>query len=316
MTKNTKGILLAVSAALAVSNVYIFSKAALKEVHLAQFGVFWFGLGIIWNLVFIFSLKKHKKISQLERSSFLALGLIALLEMFATVFFFLAINTVDNPTIVSFLANINPFLVTALGFFLLKERFNLIEGIGMTITLVGAFIISFRGGEIGELFINGTQYVILSGIIYAFSNVVAKKNIKKLDASFLAMSRILLLFIVSLGSMFYFNLSFEIPKSAMINISIGSVLGPFLTATLGYLALKYIEISKASMIGSIRSLFVLVGSFLFFSNIPGTIQIIGGSFTILGVILISLGHLKKNTEAVTKHHNYNNPDKRENAKNL
>ncbi len=300
MTKNTKGIILAVASALAVSNVFIFSKAALKEVHLAQFGVYWFGLGIIWNLVFIIALKKHKKIALLERSSFMALGLISFLEMFATIFFFLAINTVDNPTIVSFLANINPFIITVLGFFLLKERFNLTEGFGMAITLIGAFIISFKGSVLGELFINGTQYVVLSGIIYAFSNIVAKKNIKKLDASFLAMSRLLLLFIASFGSMLYFNLSFELPKSAMINISIGSVLGPFFTATLGYLALKYIEISKASMISSVRSLFVLIGSFLFFGNIPGSIQLIGGTFTILGVILISMGKIRLKRNAAVK----------------
>jgi len=296
LTKNTKGIILTISAALAVSNVFIFSKAALQEVHLAQFGFYWFGLGMIWNLIFIFALKKHKKFSQLDWSSFKALGLIALLEMFGTIFFFLAIKTVDNPTIVSFLANINPFIITILGFFLLKERFNLIEVFGMAITLIGAFVISFKGGAMGELFINGTEYVVLSGIIYAFSNVIAKKNIKKLDASFLAMSRILLLFAASFGSLLYFNLSFEIPQSALINISIGSVLGPFFTATLGYLALKYIEISKASMIGSVRSLFVLVGSFLFFGNVPGSIQLIGGTFTILGVILISLGKIRLKKE--------------------
>lgn len=294
MTKNTKGIILAVSAALAVSNVYIFSKAALQEVHMAQFGVYWFGLGIIWNLIFILAFKKQRKINQLNKKSWMALGLIALLEMVGTIFFFLAINTVENPAIVSFLANINPFIITALGFFFLKERFNKIEGVGMAITLLGAFVISFKGSEMGQLFINGTQYVVLSGIVYAFSNLVAKKNIKNLDPSFLAMSRILLLFLASLGALIYFNLSLELPKSALINISIGSVLGPFLTATLGYLSLKYIEISKAAMVRSVRSLFVLVGSFLLFGNIPGSVQLIGGAFTILGVILISLGKVRLN----------------------
>lgn len=297
MTKNTKGIILAVSAALAVSNVYIFSKAALNEVHLVKFGLYWFGLGIIWNLIFILALKKHRKIKQLNKSSWSALGIIALLEMVGTIFFFLAIKTVENPAVVSFLANINPFIITALGFFLLKERFNTIEGFGMAITLIGAIIISFNGSEMGELFINGTHYVIMSGIIFGFSNLIAKKNINKLDPSFLAMSRIILLFFVSLIALFYFNLSFEIPKSALINISIGSILGPFLTATLGYLAIKYIEISKAAMVRSVRSLFVLVGSFLFFNNIPGIYQLIGGAFTILGVILVSLGKLKFNKQA-------------------
>ena len=41
---SVKGILIALGAALAVSNVYIFSKAALRSVHIAQFGFYWFGL--------------------------------------------------------------------------------------------------------------------------------------------------------------------------------------------------------------------------------------------------------------------------------
>ena len=86
----------------------------------------------------------------------------------------------------------------------------------------------------------------------------------------------------------------SIPVSALKNIAIGSVLGPFLTATLGYMSLKYIEVSKASMVRSVRSLFVLVGAYIYFGNFPTYWQIIGGIITISGVILISLGKLKLN----------------------
>lgn len=52
LSKNAKGILLAMAAALAVSNVYIFSKAALNEIHLAQFGVYWFGYNLELGIYF------------------------------------------------------------------------------------------------------------------------------------------------------------------------------------------------------------------------------------------------------------------------
>ncbi len=45
MTTPLKGYLLALLSVVAISNVYIFSKVALKEVSLPQFGVYWFGLG-------------------------------------------------------------------------------------------------------------------------------------------------------------------------------------------------------------------------------------------------------------------------------
>jgi len=70
ISNNTKGVLLAIAGALAVSNVYIFSKAALNEIHLAQFGFYWFGLGIIWNLIYIISFGKYKLFFNIKKSSF------------------------------------------------------------------------------------------------------------------------------------------------------------------------------------------------------------------------------------------------------
>ncbi len=288
-----KGILLALAAAFAVSNVYIFSKAALKYIHLAQFGFYWFGLGIIWNLIYIFIFGKQRNLKFLEKRSWWILLSIACLEMAGTALFFMAINKVENPAVVSFLANVNPLLVTILGIILLSERFNISEFIGMIITLSGALMISYNGSTtLKGLFIPGTGYVWLSGIIFSFSNIIAKKNISKLDPSFLAMARILLLFSLSLIMLFVFKLPFKIPANAFKNVVIGSVLGPFLTALLGYLSMKYIEVSKASIVRSIRSLFVLVGAFIYFGSLPTQIQIIGGLLTICGVIFISIGKLK------------------------
>lgn len=293
LNNNLKGIGLAVGAALAVSNVYIFSKAALNEVHLAQFGLYWFGLGIIWNLIYIFIKGKHSKFKDLSKRSIRALSAIAMLEMVGTLFFFLSIKTVSNPAVVSFLANINPLFVTTLGILFLKERFNKIEFVGMAVLLTGAVIISVTSSSaIDGIFIPGVQYVLISGFLFSIASVIAKKQIKYVDASILALSRILLLFLFSLGSLLYLNLDYVIPETAFYNIAIGSVLGPFLTATLGYMSLKYIEVSKAAMVRSVRSLFVLVGAYVYFGSLPGNWQIIGGLFTILGVILISTGKLK------------------------
>ncbi len=290
-----KGIFLALAAAFAVSNVYIFSKAALQQIHIAQFGVYWFGLGIVWNLIYIFIFGKQKGLKHLTKNSWLVLLLIAVLEMFGTVLFFMAINKVENPAVVSFLANVNPLLITTLGILMLHERFNKIEFAGMVITLSGAVMISYKGGaSLTGLLIPGTEYVWLSGIIYSFSSIIAKKNIAKLDPSFLAMARILLLFVLSVVMVLGLGLSFEVPARAFKNVAIGSVLGPFLTALLGYLSMKYIEVSKASIVRSVRSLFVLTGAYLYFGSFPTKIQIIGGLLTVAGVIFISLGKLKKN----------------------
>ncbi len=58
-----KGYLFALVATLAFSNVYIFSKAALNEVHLAQFGLYWFAMGSVLSLLYAFW---NKKLAQLS----------------------------------------------------------------------------------------------------------------------------------------------------------------------------------------------------------------------------------------------------------
>lgn len=293
ISDNVLGLLLALLAALAVSNVYIFSKAALNDIHLAQFGVYWFGLGILWNVIFIFIKGKHRNFRNINSKSFRALITIAILEMFGTLFFFLAIKTVSNPAVVSFLANINPVFITIMGIIILKERFNRTEFMGMAVLLLGAIIISVKGSHtLNTIFIPGVQYVIISGFLYSIASIIAKKQIKYVDPSILALSRILFLFVFSVVSLLYLNLGIVIPNTALLNITIGSVLGPFLTATLGYMSLKYIEVSKASMVRSVRSLFVLTGAFIYFGTLPSNWQIVGGILTIFGVILISLGRLK------------------------
>jgi uncharacterized membrane protein len=130
--------------------------------------------------------------------------------MFGTIFFFIAIKTVENPTVVSFLVNINPIFVVVLGILILKERFNTIEFLGMAITLAGAVIISMIGvTDTGSFFVDGAQYVVFSAVFYSLSILIAKNQIKSVDASYLAISRITLLFIVSLTSLMFLGLPYN-----------------------------------------------------------------------------------------------------------
>jgi len=85
------------------------------------------------------------------------------------------------------------------------------------------------------------------------------------------------------------GLSFEISRTALKNILIGAFLGPFLTAIAGLYAIKYIEVSRKSILSSTKGLFVLLGSYLYFRKVPTDLQIIGGILSVVGVILIILG---------------------------
>jgi len=294
ISNSIKGFLLALVSVIAVSNVYIFSKAALTEVSIQQFGVYWFGFGLLWILMYAWYRKSYKILKKLSIKSYLILVFLGLVEVVGTYFFFKAIHTIPNPTIVSFIGNISPALVITFSFFMLKERFNTIEFIGMLLALFGAFVISYKGNtNVSDMFIDGAQYILYSSILGGVNAVIIKKNIKIIHPVILTISRSLFLLIFSIIALNVLGESTVIPTRAVRNIFIGSLLGPFLTVIAGYLALQYIPLSRKAVITSTKGLFVLLGSYLYFGQFPRTIALIGGFVTIIGVLLISFGKYKE-----------------------
>ncbi len=287
-----KGYLFVGISVLATSNVYLFSKAALQEVSLFQFGSWWFFFGMLWNVLFNVIRGKINCIKKVDTKGRWLLVVIGLLEVIGTGLFFFSIGQMENPAIVSFIANTGPLFVGILGFVILRERFKKPEIAGMLLTLSGAFILSYKSGNGDGIFIHGAEYVVLSSLMFAISSILIKKNIKRFDTTVLSLNRSLFLFAASVIALSLQGLPLVIPGSAFINILIGSILGPFLTVYAGYSALKYIEASRASVLGSIKGLVVLLGSWIIFGTLPLAYQIIGGSISILGVMMIGLSKSK------------------------
>jgi drug/metabolite transporter (DMT)-like permease len=294
VSSQLRGYLLTFISVISVSNVYIFSKAALNQVSLAQFGIYWFGLGLIWISVYAIKKKSFQKINSFKRNTFVLFLILGSIELVATYFFFKSIRTIPNPAITSFLGNISPVFVLTLSFVFLKERLNRLEIIGVILALSGAFIIGYKGGiDIKTMFLNGTQYIVYSTFLFAVISVISKKYIQTLSPVLIALNRTLFLFIFSAISIYSLNQEIIIPISAFKNIFIGSVLGPFLTAVTGLLALQYIDLSKKSMISSTKSLFIVLGAYLYFGQFPRVYEILGGILSILGLLLIVFGKRKQ-----------------------
>ncbi len=292
MSNNLKGYLFVLVSVLAMANVYIFSKAALKEINIILFGFYWFAFALLYNLIYLFYSKKYKQIKQLNRSNIIVLLVIGGLEVLGTISFFSAINAMSNPSIVSFLANMAPVLITIFGVIILKEHFIKIEIIGILLTIGGALVISFNPGfEVATDFVKGVILIFISNLIYATSTIISKKNIQKINPALLSLNRVVFLFVVSVVGIVVTGQSVNISLNVLKYISLGSLLGPFLAALAGYSAIKYIEASRAAVIGSSKSLFVLLTAFLYFGQLPHYYQLIGGIITVVGVILISTGKL-------------------------
>ncbi|MGY5850068.1 DMT family transporter [Salegentibacter sp. F14] len=290
LSDKIKGVLLAFVSVIAVSNVYIFSKAALMEVSLAQFGVYWFAIGLSWIFFYGCTQRTFRSLTAFARKNLSILLGLGLIEVLGTFFFFKAIHTIANPAITSFIGNVAPAFVISLSFFVLKERFSIQELIGMILAIIGAFIISYKGNSgLSDMFINGTQYVIFASIFTAFSAVIIKKNIQKINPIILTTNRSLFLLVFSIIGLVYNEEALIIGVKPLVNIFIGASLGPFLTVIAGYLALQYIPLSQKAIINSTKGLFVLFGAYLYFGKFPETIAILGGILTILGLLVMAFG---------------------------
>ena len=293
-----KGYLFALIATLSFSNVYIFSKAALNEVHLTQFGLYWFAIGAALSLLFAIRNKKLGQVRMLSKRQVWILITLGILEILTTTTFFIAINIIPDPSVTSFLGNMFPVMVTLGGIFILKERFGWIEIIGGILAIAGAFIISYTGGtSLKTLFIKGTGIVFINAIFATSATLVVKVHVKKLSPELLNLNRTIWLLVYSVIMFFIYKQSIIIPVSALKNIAVGAVLGPFLAILTVYYSYHYIEASRSAIVQSLKGIFVLIGAYLVFKTFPLTHQLIGGMITVVGVLVMTLaqaGILKKN----------------------
>lgn len=285
-----KGYAYILLATVAGSTVYVFSKAALNEVSLAQFGAYWFAMAIVWNTLWTMRSAEHRKFHVITRKSLKVLLLLGLIEMVATGTFYGAISVASNPAIPAFLRNTEYIFVTLLGVILLSERFKGLEIAGVLLTFTGAFVISYhKGGSLSSYLTGSSGLMMICTSFYAIRTILAKKFIQTITPTMLAINRAIFLLMLASVLLVINGQNLKIPASALINILIGSFMGPFLTSIGQYSALKYIEASRAAIIQSTTSLFVVLGVFLYFGKLPMAYQIAGGILTVGGVVVLMLG---------------------------
>ena len=288
-SETLKGYLFALIATIAFSNVYIFSKAALNEVHLAQFGVYWFAIGTVLSLLLAIKNRKLTQLQLLSKRQLRILVVLGILEILTTTTFYISINIIPDPSVTSFLGNMYPVFLALGGILILKEKFGWIEIAGAILALTGAFIISYTGGTtLDTLFIKGSGIVFINAVLATSASLVVKVHVKKLSPEILNLNRSTWLLVFSLVVFFITKQSFVIPVSALKNIAVGAVLGPFIAVITVYYSFHYIAASRSSILQSLKGIFVLAGAYLVFKTLPLPHQIAGGIITVLGVLVMAL----------------------------
>lgn len=287
-SEQLKGYLYALIATIAFSNVYIFSKAALNEIPLAQFGMWWYAVVAVACGIFAGMNKKFGLLLHLTRRQYKILVLLGFLEIVTTTLFFLSIHIIPDPSVTSFLGNLYPVMVMLGGIFILNEKFGPVEITGGILALAGAFVISYSGGTtLKSFFIEGTGVVFLNALFATTATLVVKVHVRKISPEILNLNRSVWLLAFSLIMFFVLGEPLVLSANAVKNTLIGSLL-EFTAILLIYYSFKYIEASRSSIVQSLKGIFVLIGAVVFFGTFPLLHQFIGGMITVAGVLLMAL----------------------------
>ncbi|MGF7138950.1 DMT family transporter [Roseimarinus sediminis] len=289
LSDRSKGYLFSLLATVAFANVYIFSKAALNEVSMPQFWVYWFAVAFSANLLFNWREGTLPLIRKMKQSDLRTFAFLGALEIITSLTFFFSIRMIPDPAITSFMGNMYVVFLIVLGVLMLREKFTAIESIGASITVIGAFAVGYKGGtSLSDFFIPGTGIVLINTFMAAFSSIYAKKAIHRFPPALVNLNRSFWLFLFAIIFMHQAGDPLAIPASALKNIVIGALLGPVTAILSIYYSFKYIEASRSSVIQGLKGVFVLLGSLLYFGMFPPPIQVAGGIVSVLGVLIMTL----------------------------
>ena len=298
MKSKIKGIALALVATISFSNVYLFSKMAMKDVDLASFGILWFGLALIYNFLYNRLFTKKQSLRSLPSKSKKVLLFIGLSEFISITAFFLSIKLTENPAIVSFLANTSPIFVILIGFLFYQIRYGFISIIGVIITLSGVFWMNISNSEFEWqiLLTPASISAIVFALFYGVSLVLARSEIKSIPTTMITVCRNLFLLV---GFTIYLVANRELPTysiQSVFYITAGSFLGPFLGILLTFASLKYVDASITTLVGTSRSIFIVFGAFLLMGILPNVNQLLGGCLTIVGILTITMADIISKNE--------------------
>ena len=284
-----KGYVWALVGTISFSSLYVFSKAGLNQVDLAQFGLYYFGTGFLLNVLFSVFSGKVREIRSLSKKVMGLLLILAAIDLASNVTFFLAIRAIADPSVTSFLGNLFPVFLTSLSIIFLKDRFTWLEALGGSLAIAGAFVISYTGElDWNKFFIPGTGLVVINTLLAATFSVIVKKNVQKASPEVFNLNSSGWIFLSFLGYFLWSGQPMRIPVNAFQNIALGAFFGAFLGLLSFYYSYRYIAASRSSIIQSLKGIFVLIIAYFFFGNFPLSIQLLGGGITILGVIVMTM----------------------------
>ena len=279
-----RGLVYAVLSAMVAAIAPIATKQALRTINLETFSLLWSLSAFIGASTYALSRKGSNSFRRLGQC-WQFVTAIGVLTAAIVLVFSMAVRLAD-PTLVSFFNRLEVVLTVLLGMLFFKERLNRVELLGVTTTISGALIMTYRAGGI-VLF--AFLLALMNSLFISIRTLLGKVAVQYLEPAVLvAVSRLIaclltLLYAITLGVL-------QLPSNTdLLIIIIGALLGPFLGFTLLYKALSLSEVSRVSALRASLPFFVALYSFLLFRTIPSPRQMLGGGIIVAGILVLVRG---------------------------
>lgn len=285
LSRSARGSLLALMSTASIASIFVVSKWALQSLDQATFITWYYGATLLIAIGYQALRRRPGLRASFPRRGYWPIVTLGLISGLSTLFFFSAINLID-PAVASFFDRSETVFAIILGFWLFGERFQPIELAGMAVLLLGVAILTYSGGRVVML---GAALVFVANLLYAIGLALVKSRLQAIDPGALTGLRALFgMPVVILYAIF--SGTWHVPPPLQIaGIALGALLGPFLGHMLYYRSLRYIDLSKASLLHSSQPLFVALFALAIFGTIPGPVQLLGGALVLAGVYTLVAG---------------------------
>ncbi len=288
MDSHVKGYIFAILSSLLMTSAFVISYMVLQKVSVATMTFYFFGFGLVGALVAVMITGKLGKAKHLLAKHWKALFILGMVGGTTAIFFFFALKLVGSSTL-GFMMRFSTVFTVAMGVIYLKEAFNKGEMLGAVVMIIGALVMTFKGGEhiIAGLF-------IALGISLAVSleQFFMKNYVKRIEPIVLNALRLLFTFlVVSVYTMARMDLAVP-PLDVLFLIFLGSVLAVVIGFVFYFKALEIAELSKVATIRAIDPFVILIYSLIFLGSVPTGLQLAGGVLVGAGALFLVVSRHK------------------------
>ena len=289
------GYLLVIGTAFFTAFSYIFGKMVSTELHPETVTFYWFLGAFIVALIngFIYSIFNNKfKLIPSDLKDYKTVTIISSVITIVSVAFWVVALRTAGPPVTSFLMKFQVVFSVLLGFLFLNEKLTRPEIIGIILTFLGGFVITYNASNFE---FRGSLYAIISAFGYSCLFMIVKKMGRNLNMMMVAVLRSVGVSLLIGIYHLCFN-KFQLPSSIdLLYMFIGGTCGAYVGKAFQFQAIKLVDISRTTAITPLEAVFVLILTYIFFETVPSTIKLIGGAIILVGVLtLIIFSRRKQN----------------------